>query len=81
MRTAEELIRILKELPADEWRNVVEYVDSSRDDRIEPTHDSNEDMAKIESDLEEARRGINVSGPFFSAKEAIEHLDRLTSTL
>jgi len=76
MKTAEEIILEFKELPTEEWRKVVEYVDSAREDAFQITHYSPEDMAKIEHDLEEAKRGINVVGPF-KGEEANEYLRNL----
>jgi len=77
MKTAEEIILEFKELPPEEWQKVVEYVETAKENAFSITHYSPEDMAKIEHDLEEAKRGINISGPFYTNEELLAHLDSL----
>jgi len=73
MKTAEEIILEFKQLPPEEWQKVVEYIDSAREDAFQFTHYSSEDMAKIDHDLDEAERGINVS-PTLKGEEAVAYL-------
>ncbi|MEW6236317.1 MAG: hypothetical protein AB1656_13100 [Candidatus Omnitrophota bacterium] len=76
MKTAEEIILEFKELPPEEWQKVVEYVEAAKENVFPITHYSPEDMADIEHDLEEAKRGENVVGPF-TGEEANEYLRKL----
>ncbi|MEW6236319.1 MAG: hypothetical protein AB1656_13110 [Candidatus Omnitrophota bacterium] len=76
MKTAEEVIEILQELPPEERRKVAEYLYESEEEFLEENY-SPEDMAKIEHDLEEAKQGINVIGPFYTTEELLSHLDSI----
>ncbi len=73
MMTAEEVIVIIRELPPEEQEKVADYLNAGEEEYVEEENYSPEDMAKIDHDLEEAKRGINVS-PTLRGKEAVAYL-------
>jgi len=75
MKTAEEVIVIIQELPPEEREKVAEYLNASEEQFMEEDY-SPEDAAKILKSVEEADRGINVS-PELEGDEAIAYLQRL----
>lgn len=90
MKTAEDVIMDFQELTQDQKEKVITYVISTQDqleiNRLNEVFDqeyireenySQEDLDKINHDADEAKRGINISGPFKNKKEALNHLDRL----
>ncbi len=78
METAAEYIEGFKKLAPDQKQIVIEFVASTEEEEeyIEEENYSPEDIAKILKAGEEAKQGINMSGPFVG-KEANEHLQRL----
>ncbi|RJP30549.1 MAG: hypothetical protein C4527_09395 [Candidatus Omnitrophota bacterium] len=77
MKTAQDVIMEIQELPPEEKQIVVDFVASIQEETYNPTYYSPEDMAKIDHDMEEAEQGINVSGPFYTTEEILAHLDSL----
>jgi len=72
MKTAEEIIVAIEGLPPEEVEKVWEYLHSVDDFR--PTEYPPEVLEEIAMDVEEAKRGINVSPTFSSMDEAIKWL-------
>jgi len=72
MKTAEEVIVIIQELPPEEREKVAEYL-NAREEHFPEEHYSPEDIAKILQSGEEAERGINVES-YSSMSEARKSL-------
>ncbi|MBZ0255920.1 hypothetical protein K8I31_07645 [bacterium] len=72
MKTAEEVIQLIQELPEDERKKVKEFVSASEDEFLEENY-SPEDVAKILKAGAEAEKGINVE-EFSSIAEARKSL-------
>ncbi|RJP18472.1 MAG: hypothetical protein C4527_28920 [Candidatus Omnitrophota bacterium] len=72
MKTAEEIIVAIEGLPPEEVEKVWEYLNSVDDFR--PTEYPSEVLEEIARNVEEAKRGINVSPTFSSMDEAIKWL-------
>ena len=79
MKTADAIILEIQELPVDEQQKVADYLEFGEQTNSEEEHFSPEEIAEILQAGEEAKKGINVSGPFSGAKEAIAFLDNLKS--
>ena len=85
MKTAQEIILEIGELPPEERQAVFDYVDSQKDVdshidlEYQPTQYSSEIMTELDRAQEEARQGININGPF-SGQEALDYLERLRQT-
>ena len=60
MKTAEEVLAIIRELPPEERQKIAEYMNADEEKFLEENY-SPEDVAKILKSGEEAERGINVS--------------------
>jgi hypothetical protein len=72
MKTAQDIITDFQELSPDQQEEVINYVVSI----YEQEEFSKEDTAKILEAKEDAKKGINMSGPFVG-EEAINHLRKL----
>ncbi|MEW6236321.1 MAG: hypothetical protein AB1656_13120 [Candidatus Omnitrophota bacterium] len=72
MKTAEEVIAIIQELPPEERQKVAEYLNESEEEFLEENY-SPEDIALLDRLQDEAERGINVE-EFASMEEAIKSL-------
>lgn len=72
MKTAEEIIQEIKELPLEERQKVADYMSVEEEPFLE-TNYSPEDMAKLYQDIEEYNQGIDVVGPF-TGEDAIAYL-------
>ncbi len=90
MHTKQEVINAFLELPPKEQEEVKEFVNSTSsgvDFMVKAFHAeyvrgenySPDIMAEINHDAEEAKKGINVSGPFNTTEELFAHLDSLKS--
>lgn len=73
MKTAEEIILEFKELPPEEWKKVVDDVDSTRENTFQITQYSDKDLTLLDQRYQEAKNGINVDR-FSSMEEAIQFL-------
>ena len=73
MKTAEDAIAVIQELPPEEQQKVADYLTSGEEEYIEEENYSPEDIAKILKSGEEARQGINVE-TFSSMNEARKSL-------
>ena len=80
MTRAERIILEIQELPLDELKQIVEYVDSLKVDDFQPTQYSSDDMKLLDKDLEEARKGIHMSPTFQNADDAIAFLHQSKET-
>jgi len=76
MKTAEEVISIILELSPEERQKVVHFLYDEDDEAFKMEEYSPEEMEKLDTDQEEARRGINIS-PVLEGDEAISYLERL----
>ncbi|MEW6237178.1 MAG: hypothetical protein AB1656_17485 [Candidatus Omnitrophota bacterium] len=72
MKTAEDVITDFRELAPDQQEKVIDFVASI----IDQEEFSEDDIALILQAREEAKQGINMSGPF-RGEEANEHLRKL----
>jgi hypothetical protein len=72
MKTAQDVILDFQALPVDQQEEVIHYVASHQQQEIF----SDEDTALILQAKEDAKQGINMSGPF-KGKEAIDFLTDL----
>jgi len=72
MKTAENIIADIKRLAPDQQEKVIDFVASI----IDQEEFSEEETALILQASEEAKQGINMSGPF-RGEEAINYLRRL----
>jgi hypothetical protein len=78
MKTAQEVILSIDELSPEEQQAVFVYIENLQSEKpFQETNYSPEEMAKIDKDLEEAEKGINVCGPFHTTEEIFAHLDNL----
>lgn len=75
MKTAEEIILDIQELSLEERQKIREFMDE-KDEYVETCY-TRKVMEEISHDVEEAEKGINVSGTFDNAQEVISHLKRL----
>ncbi|RJP20340.1 MAG: hypothetical protein C4527_25280 [Candidatus Omnitrophota bacterium] len=73
MKTAQDVITEIQKLTPDQMEEVFHFVVSIMEQQEEF---SEEDTALILEAREDAKRGINMSGPFVG-EEAINHLQRL----
>jgi len=90
MKTAEAIIEEIQELAPDQKNIVIDYVNSIQDEKdadflnraleeeyVEEENYSPEDIAKLNRAQEDAKKGINMSGPFHTTEEIFAHLDSL----
>ncbi len=93
MKTAEDIIEEIQELAPDQKNKVIDYVNSIQDEKnaeflnrafeeeyVEEENYSPEDIAKLDRAQEDAKKGINMSGPF-RGEEVINFLRRLDKQL
>ena len=76
MKTAEQIILEIKELPPKEQQKIIEFVDSTKEEFLETCY-SPEDMAIIDQRDEETRKGVNMES-FSSMSEARKSLRLLS---
>jgi hypothetical protein len=76
MKTTQDVIADYQALPPEEQQVVVEFFESNNGGEFKPTNYSAEIMAELDKDAKEAKKGINVDGPF-QGKEAVEFLRKL----
>lgn len=76
MRTADEIILEIQELPPEERQKVADYLNAGDGGEFLEEDYSPEDIAKLDRIQDEVERGINIIGPF-SGTEAIEYLKKL----
>lgn len=76
MRTAEEIIQEIKELPWEERQKVAEYLSVEEEEPFLKTRYSPEDMAKLERDVEEYKQGIDISPVLKTPEEIIAYLNQ-----
>ena len=79
MKTVDEIILDIQELPFEDRQKVVDYLLLDEGEPFQPTRLSPGDMAKLDQDIEECRQGIDVAGPF-TGEEAVAYLDQLESS-
>lgn len=70
MKTTDEIITEMEELPPEEIRVIIRHFESEEEF-------SEEDTALILQASEDAKRGVNMSGPFNTTEEIFAHLDSL----
>lgn len=90
VHTAQKIINAFLELPPKEQEDVREFVNSTNSDvdflvkafdaeYVREENYSDEDQAVLDQCQEDARKGINMSGPFNTTEELFAHLDSLKS--
>ena len=90
MKTAENIIADFQELARDQQEKVIRFVISVKEQEetnflnqafeekyIQEENYSPEDIAVLDRLQEEAKQGINMSGPFHTTEELFAHLDSL----
>ncbi len=73
MKTAQDVIMDFQKLAPDQQNEVRDFVNSVQ----EQDDFSEEETALILQASEDAKRGINMSGPFNTTEEIFDHLDSL----
>ncbi len=76
MKTAQDIIKEIDELPLDEMKIVFEYVSSKTEDTFHECEYSKEDIEKLNQIQDEVEQGINLS-PALKGEEAIQFLKKL----
>ena len=79
MKTAQDVIMEIQELPPEEKQIVVDFVASIQEEEFFEENYSPEDIAKILQAGELAEKGIGVS-PELEGEEAVHYLKKLRNT-